>query len=67
MIGVCKHMCGEALDISVRGLLKANCKGNILASCCHHLCNYDTYLNPKFFKDQGWTAEETQIMFKMSK
>lgn len=49
LIGVCKHMCGEALDISMRGLLQGNSKGCILASCCHQLCNYNTYLNPKFF------------------
>lgn len=66
MIGVCKHMCGEALDISVRGLRKANCKGNILASCCHHLCDYQTYLNTEFFRVEGWMPEEMQTMFKMS-
>ena len=49
LIGVCKHMCGEALDISMRGLLQGNAKGCILASCCHHLCRYQTYLNPSFF------------------
>jgi hypothetical protein len=53
LIGVCKHMCGEALDISVRGLLQGNAKGCILASCCHHLCRFHTYLNPKFFLREG--------------
>lgn len=47
MIGVCKHMCGEALYFST-WTAKVNCKGNILASCCHHLCNYSTYLMENF-------------------
>jgi len=46
-------MCGEALDISMRGLLQGNAKGCILASCCHHLCKYSTYLNPNFFEKEG--------------
>ena len=45
LIGVCKHMCGGALDISVRSLLRTKMSGCILASCCHHLCSIDTYLN----------------------
>lgn len=49
VVGVCKHMCGGALDISLRALLKTKMSGCILASCCHHLCSYDTYLNNKFF------------------
>lgn len=49
IVGVCKHMCGGALDISVRALLKTKMSGCILASCCHHLCSYDSYLNNKFF------------------
>ena len=59
-------MCGEALDISMRGLLQGNAKGCILASCCHHLCRYHTYLNPKFFEREGLTPEEIQILFRIS-
>lgn len=45
IVGICKHMCGGALDISVRALMKTKMSGCLLASCCHHLCSYDTYLN----------------------
>lgn len=66
LIGVCKHMCGEALDISMRGLLQGNAKGCILASCCHHLCKYGTYLNPGFFEREGLSPEDIQILFRIS-
>jgi tRNA:m4X modification enzyme len=49
VVGVCKHMCGQALDISLRALLKTKMSGCILASCCHHLCDYENYLNNQFF------------------
>lgn len=66
IVGVCKHMCGGALDISLRALLKTKMSGCILASCCHHLCSYDTYLNTKFFESQGLTPDEIQILFRIS-
>jgi tRNA:m4X modification enzyme len=59
-------MCGAALDISVRGLMKTKMSGCVLASCCHHLCSYDTYLNNEYFEAEGWTGQDIQIMFKMS-
>lgn len=59
-------MCGGALDISLRALLKTKMSGCILASCCHHLCSYDTYLNTKFFESQGLTPDEIQILFRIS-
>lgn len=59
-------MCGGALDISVRALLKTKMSGCILASCCHHLCSYDSYLNNKFFLEYGFTPDEIQIIFKIS-
>lgn len=46
-------MCGAALDISVRALMKTKMSGCILASCCHHLCSYDSYLNNNFFESKG--------------
>ena len=66
IVGVCKHMCGGALDISVRALMKTKMSGCILASCCHHLCSYDTYLNNEFFEKEGFSPEQTQILFKLS-
>lgn len=66
IVGICKHMCGAALDISLTALLKTKMTGCLLASCCHHLCSYDTYLNNKFFEGEGFSPEEQNIMFKIS-
>lgn len=57
IVGICKHMCGAALDISLRALMKTKMSGCILASCCHHLCSYDSYLNNKFFEEYGFTPD----------
>ena len=59
-------MCGGALDISLRALLKTKMTGCILASCCHHLCSYDTYLNREYFESKGFSPEELGIVFKIS-
>lgn len=59
-------MCGAALDISVRALMKTKMNGCVLASCCHHLCSYETYLNNQFFESEGLSPEEIQIIFKLS-
>ena len=50
-------MCGAALDISVRALMKTKMNGCVLASCCHHLCTYDTYLNNNFFEEEKFNPE----------
>lgn len=66
IVGVCKHMCGAALDISLRALLKTKMSGCILASCCHQLCSYESYLNNNFFESEGFSPDEIQIVFKIS-
>ena len=48
-------MCGLALDISLKGLLKGKIGGCVLASCCHHLCTFETFLNNDYFLDFGLT------------
>jgi tRNA:m4X modification enzyme len=45
IVGVAKHLCGGATDLSLVSMTKplVDCRGLGLATCCHHLCTLDTY------------------------
>ncbi|KAF2074455.1 hypothetical protein CYY_004237 [Polysphondylium violaceum] len=71
-----KHLCGCATDFtldSISNLLKNNpsivdkFKGIGIATCCHHICSWDTYINQEFIKDQlKLTPKEFQLICAMS-
>lgn len=69
LIGIAKHICGCALDISITSLINVNDSFHALcfASCCHHLgslshfLGYDKMKNEYNFKD-----EEILLMFKLT-
>lgn len=72
VVGISKHMCGYATDISVKALLncedKASCHfhGMMIATCCHHKCNAENYLNTQFLLDLGFKQDEVQYLFNFS-
>lgn len=64
-------MCGGATDLSINTLL--NCEdpqkfeGMMIATCCHHRCNPDTYTNNDFLmKELNYTNEDLEILFYCS-
>ncbi|KYR01531.1 hypothetical protein DLAC_01524 [Tieghemostelium lacteum] len=73
---ISKHLCGMATDLTLNSLdtlfqqyphLKLNFKGLGIATCCHHLCDYDNYINQQFIADElKLTAEEFQILCSIS-
>ncbi|KAL4504041.1 hypothetical protein ABPG72_022671 [Tetrahymena utriculariae] len=71
VVGVSKHMCGGATDLSINTLL--NClnpqkfEGMMIATCCHHRCSPDTYTNNEFLMNElGYTSQDLQILFYCS-
>ncbi len=48
---VSKHLCGVATDLTLRCITKGTkpLKGIFIALCCHHACNYKSYIS-KFFE-----------------
>ena len=70
LVGVCKHMCGMATDLSISSMMNASLEipigGAVLATCCHHKCSYETFQNINFFKNMGFTPQETSQIFKVS-
>ena len=47
VIGVAKHLCGGATDLTLISFKQANkqMKGISIATCCHHACDLKTYVN----------------------
>lgn len=70
----CCHQAGNG--ISNVGLAAATCcdqagngisnAGLAVATCCHHRCCWDHYVNPGFFQDLGFTAQEFELISWMS-
>ncbi|XP_072379376.1 tRNA:m(4)X modification enzyme TRM13 homolog [Diabrotica undecimpunctata] len=71
IIGVTKHLCGEATDLAVRSLgnIKENnwkVGGCILTFCCHHRCRWVPYTGKDFFKENNLGKTDFDIMCGMA-
>ncbi|KAI9905906.1 hypothetical protein PsorP6_014179 [Peronosclerospora sorghi] len=40
--------------------------GLAIALCCHHVCEWEDYVNPKFLKAHGFKAEEFKLLTSMT-
>ncbi|CAG9856571.1 unnamed protein product [Phyllotreta striolata] len=71
VVGVTKHLCGEATDLAIRclGNVQDNrdkVNGCILTFCCHHRCRWVPYTGKEFFKQQGLSKQDFDIMCGMA-
>ncbi|KAH6777430.1 methyltransferase [Perilla frutescens var. hirtella] len=71
-IAIGKHLCGPATDMTLRCCIRrqsnenaavqsqANCnlRGLAIATCCHHLCQWKSYISKKYISDMGFTKED---------
>ncbi|XP_078445079.1 methyltransferase isoform X2 [Wolffia australiana] len=62
-LAIGKHLCGPATDLTLRCCLRdddknSKCHGLALATCCHHLCQWDQYINKEYFSRLGISAEQ---------
>lgn len=78
VVGLGKHVCGSATDLSLRCLERsfidsnvntsekprqAFLKGVCIATCCHHRCTWEDYVGKAFFTDKlGGTAVEFEVL-----
>ena len=70
-----KHLCGVATDYAIAALLHCAtaCEDRkesselvlVVALCCHHLCQYESY-NNDYLLQEGVTPIEFQTICKMS-
>lgn len=70
ILGVTKHLCGEATDLALRCLtntenVNEKVLGALFAFCCHHRCQWSTYVGKIFFKDVGLTKLDFDAMCGM--
>nr|XP_034172109.1 tRNA:m(4)X modification enzyme TRM13 homolog isoform X2 [Osmia lignaria] len=68
-VGIAKHLCGTATDLTVSCLVQAmqndpkcNVTGLIIAFCCHHRCEYASYVGKNYLKQCGFTPNEFTIL-----
>ncbi|KAG7202350.1 hypothetical protein KM043_018677 [Ampulex compressa] len=68
-VGIAKHLCGVATDLTIRCLVRAmhnepkcNVAGLIIAFCCHHRCEYTSYVGKQYLEECGFTPEEFTIL-----
>jgi len=70
VVGISKHLCGAATDLSIRCLTKTldetELGGLIIALCCHHRCDWTSYVGKKFLIEQGYTEEYFPLLCSLS-
>lgn len=70
LIGLSKHLCGAATDLTLRCILKNECvpktDGVFIALCCHHRCEWQSFVGKKFFQDQNITQKDFVLITKMA-
>ncbi|XP_018323302.1 tRNA:m(4)X modification enzyme TRM13 homolog isoform X2 [Agrilus planipennis] len=66
VVGVTKHLCGEATDLAIKCLIAAKKEkpvlGALLSFCCHHQCQWESYVGKNFFKNVGLSHGDFEIM-----
>lgn len=63
VVGICKHLCGEATDLSLQCLLRAaeaglQVAGLVMAPCCHHRCTWHNFLGHDYLKEMGFSEQQ---------
>jgi len=74
VVAISKHLCGPALDYTlgcIRDYTISSAEGKAsvpcaLATCCHYLCEWDTYSNPTFFERLGFSREDFRCLCVVS-
>ncbi|KAL2631598.1 hypothetical protein R1flu_016284 [Riccia fluitans] len=70
-VAVSKHLCGPATDMTLRCCLSGQEKGCSsspsleglgIATCCHHLCQWRSYVNKQFFRGLGFSEAEFNMI-----
>ncbi|XP_061400458.1 tRNA:m(4)X modification enzyme TRM13 homolog [Musca vetustissima] len=69
-VAVSKHLCGGATDLSLRCIIQAataKCLTDLImiAVCCHHRCDWSSFVGKEFFKRHEVTPREFAIITKM--
>ncbi|XP_077270405.1 tRNA:m(4)X modification enzyme TRM13 homolog [Temnothorax americanus] len=68
-VGIAKHLCGTATDLTIRCLVKSmngepkvDVRGLIVAFCCHHKCEYSSYVGREYLRQCDFVADEFPVL-----
>uniref|UniRef100_A0A1J3HQV0 tRNA:m(4)X modification enzyme TRM13 n=1 Tax=Noccaea caerulescens TaxID=107243 RepID=A0A1J3HQV0_NOCCA len=67
-VAIGKHLCGPATDLSLRCCLSRQdgespvLRGLAIATCCHHLCQWKSYINKEYIISLGISKDEFHTM-----
>ena len=61
VVGISKHLCGSAADLSIRCCSRSRTPMAV-ATCCHYLCTWDQFSNTLFFQTLGFTKRDFQVL-----
>ncbi|XP_034941676.1 tRNA:m(4)X modification enzyme TRM13 homolog [Chelonus insularis] len=67
-VGIAKHLCGAATDLMINCLCKLSKEdstgtiGLIIAFCCHHRCEYNSYVGKSYLEACGFEPEDFPIL-----
>ncbi|XP_053678230.1 tRNA:m(4)X modification enzyme TRM13 homolog [Anopheles nili] len=71
-VGIGKHLCGSATDLALRCLVKSKSanstftvKGCLFALCCHHRCEWNTFVGKQFLLANGIGQPEFENIVRM--
>lgn len=70
IVGISKHLCGAATDLTLRCMVKGNQQnvnstGFLICVCCHHRCSWGTFVGKDWLVAQGIDRETFNILIKM--
>ncbi|CAD5111821.1 DgyrCDS1091 [Dimorphilus gyrociliatus] len=72
-VAIGKHLCGSATDMMLRCLMENwlsgtgnQFRGLVLALCCHHRCDWKSYVGKKFFEEAGFSARDFHLISTLS-
>ncbi|XP_055699085.1 tRNA:m(4)X modification enzyme TRM13 homolog [Phlebotomus papatasi] len=77
IVGISKHLCGAATDMTLRCIVAGNqppkeinkkacrTKGILIALCCHHRCEWKSFVGKQFLRDNGISPRDFTVMTKM--
>lgn len=67
-IAFSKHLCGNGTDLALRCVTqpgKQSVDGIVMAFCCHHRCDWKSFVGKKFFAQHKFSELEFNIIIKM--
>jgi len=69
LVALSKHLCGCATDLALRCLANSEMlvKGLCIACCCHHRCEWNSYVAKAFITDEcGFHADDFFYLTRMT-